>query len=130
MAITARYDREADALYVMLRDGDRARAVEIDEVTYVDVDRDEQALGLEFLYPGMGISLDAAISRFQLHSQRHAVSAAIAQSGAPGPAQTTTGTIGGLVSTSIVRATVEGTVAAAVETPVQGVTHPDRVICA
>ncbi|MEA2189673.1 MAG: hypothetical protein QOK16_4684, partial [Solirubrobacteraceae bacterium] len=51
MTIDARYDSEADALYVTLREGDRVRAIEIDEVTYVDVDSEGQALGLEFLYP-------------------------------------------------------------------------------
>lgn len=129
MSITALYDRDADALYVTLRDGVRARAVELDEATYVDVDRDGQALGLEFLYPAMGLDLDAAVGRFQLHAQRHAIAAAIAAAGAPGLVPTVTGATGGLVSMSIQMVAIEGTVAASQDSAVTAITHPDRVIC-
>lgn len=131
MSIIARYDADADALYVTLRHGVRSRAVEIDEATYVDIDAAGQALGLEFLYPAMGMSLDAAVSRFQLHSRRHAIAAAIAVAGAPGEIPTMTGgASGGLVSSTIMTVAIEGTVPAALGVPVQAITHPDHVIYA
>jgi uncharacterized protein YuzE len=131
MSITALYDREADALYVTLRDGARTRAIEIDEATYIDIDRDGQALGLEFLYPAMGINLDAVVDRFQLHAQRHSIIAAIGGAGAPGPVPTITGTTVGLMSMSIKMVAVEGTVPASHMLTSQAIafTHPDRVIC-
>lgn len=131
MPIAARYDHEADALYVTIYDGVRMRAVEIDETTYVDVDADGRALGIEFLYPAMGISLAATVERFLLHQQLHAIAAAIVQSAAPTPVITMTGaTAAPLVSTSITKVLVEGTVPASQGQPVVGVTHADRVICA
>jgi len=130
MPIAARYDREADALYVTLHEGVRMRTIEIDEATYVDVDRDGRALGIEFLYPAMGVNLEAAAVRFQLHQQLHAIAAVIAQSGAPGPVITMTGATGFLVATSITTVAIEGTIPASQAKPVEGVTHPDRFICA
>jgi uncharacterized protein YuzE len=62
MPITAEYDREADALYIRLREGERLRAVEIDETTYIDVDADGHALGIEVLYPSMGLALTEVVS--------------------------------------------------------------------
>ena len=130
MSITAHYDPDADALYVTLRDGARTRAVEIDEATYVDIDGNAQALGLEFLYPAMGISLDAAVARFQLHTQRHAIATAIAAAGAPGPVPTATCATVGLASMTVQLIAIEGTVPASLDTPATGLTQPDRVICA
>lgn len=131
MAIHARYDTEADALYVMLREGDRVRAIEIDEVTYVDVDGDGQAIGLEFLYPAMGLNLDAAVRRFELHQHLHAIASAIAQANSPAPVPTmTSATTGMLASTAVTTVVIEGTVPATLYSPVEGMTHPDRVICA
>ncbi len=130
MSIIARYDAEADALYVTLSDGVRTRAVEIDEATYVDVDADGQAIGVEFLYPAMGMGLDAAVDRFQLHTRRNAIASAIVAAGAPGQVPTTTGASGGLVSTTIMTVAIEGTLAATLGVPVEGITRPDRVIYA
>jgi uncharacterized protein YuzE len=131
MTIDARYDSEADALYVTLREGDRVRAIEIDEVTYVDVDSEGQALGLEFLYPAMGISLDAAVKRFALHHHLHAIASAIARANSPAPVPTmTSATAGGLASTAITMVMIEGTIPATPYSPVECVTQPDRVICA
>lgn len=131
MSITAMYDRDADALYVTLRDGVRTRTIEVDEATYVDIDGDGQALGLEFLYPAMGINLDPVVGRFELHAQRHAIAGAIADAGAPGPAPTTTGGTGGLGSMTIQMIAVEGTVPASHTLSSRAVafTHADRVIC-
>jgi uncharacterized protein YuzE len=55
MPISAEYDPEADALYIRIRDGERSRAVELDERHYIDVDAEGKALGLEVLYPEMGV---------------------------------------------------------------------------
>jgi uncharacterized protein YuzE len=54
---SAEYDPQADALYVRVREGTRARTVELDERHYVDVDDEGAALGFEVLYPRMGIRL-------------------------------------------------------------------------
>jgi uncharacterized protein YuzE len=85
MPITAEYDRESDALYVRLRTGERLRAVEIDETTYIDVDADGQALGIEVLYPSMGLHLTDAVSRVSLHQQLPQILSAVSASGAPVP---------------------------------------------
>lgn len=130
MPIVSRYDREADALYVTLQDGVRARAVEIDETTYVDVDQNGQALGIEFLYPAMGIALSAVVDQFLLHQQLHAIAAAITRSAAPAPTITMTGATGTPVSTSITTVAVEGTTPASQGKPAVGITHGDRFICA
>lgn len=131
MAISARYDSDADALYVTLREGDRVRAIEIDEVTYVDVDVDGQALGLEFLYPAMGINLESVVRRFQLHQHLHGIASAISGANSPAPVPTmTSATVGGLASTVITTVVIEGTVPATPYSPVEGVTQADRVIYA
>lgn len=112
MPITAVYDREADGLYVRLTDSTRVRAVEIDDTTYVDVDADGVAVGIEFLYPATRLNVTDAASRFGFEQQTPAILAAIARSGAPVP--TITG--GSHVATmSIPTVAVEGTVAAAYE---------------
>jgi len=49
--VSAEYDPDADALYVRVADGDRARTVEINDVTYVDVDANGRPVGIEVLYP-------------------------------------------------------------------------------
>ncbi len=127
MAITAEYDREADALYVRLAEGLRDHAIEIDESTYVDVDVDGHALGLEFLYPSIGIDVHGAARRLSLEEQIPAIVAAITRAGAPISPQTMTGGQH-LASTSMVMVAVEGTVPAARETTSPTVGHADRVI--
>jgi uncharacterized protein YuzE len=124
MPVTAEYDHEADALYVRLRDGARQRAVEVDQVTYVDLDEDGQPLGIELLYPSRGINLDAVLARFVLQQQMHAIAGAIAQSGAPIAAPTYTGGTR-LATTTITTMTVEGTVAAAFGSVEPSVAHAD-----
>ena len=127
MQVTAEYDREADALYVRLDDGDRQRAIEIDDSTYVDVDAHGRALGLEFLYPSMGLNLQEATVRFSLEAQLPQIVAAIASTTAPVSLPTMTGGQH-LASTAIVRVSVEGTVGAARGTPLESVGHADRLI--
>jgi|ERR1039458_4464683 uncharacterized protein YuzE len=127
MSITAEYDREADALYVHLRDGERQHAVEIDDSTYVDVDADDQPLGIELLYPAMGLNLQAAARRFSLEQLLPEIISAITDSEAPVSPPTMTGGQR-LASTSIVMVAVEGTVAAAREVTSPAIGHPDRFI--
>jgi uncharacterized protein YuzE len=124
MPITAEYDREADALYVRLFDGDRGRAVEVDDSTYVDVDAANRAVGIEFLYPGMGLNLEGVVRRYALDAQSSEIIAAIGASGAPVSAPTVTGGQH-LVSSAIVRIAVEGTVGAAREAGPPSVGHAD-----
>ncbi len=111
MAISAKYDREADALYVRLGAGERQRTVEVDDSTYVDVDPDGRAIGLEFLYPSMGLELDGVVARFSLEEQLPLIISAIATSNAPiVPPTMTSGQH--LASTAVVVLAIEGTVAA------------------
>jgi uncharacterized protein YuzE len=129
MAITAQYDPEADALYVRLRDGERDRAIEIDDALYVDVDAEGRALGIEILYPELGMDLEAVASRFQLHDQLPAIVAAIADTHAPGITPTVTAP-DHLVSTSITTYAIEGTVRAGTVAVQSAETRADPVICA
>ena len=43
------FDREADALYIRLREGRVARTIELDEGVYADLDAEKHPLGLEFI---------------------------------------------------------------------------------
>lgn len=134
MPITAEYDREADALYVRLRDGKRHRAVEIDDATYVNVDADERPIGIELLYPSLGLDLQPAVRRFGLEQQLAEIISAIAGSNAPAPPPTMTGGQH-LASTAIVMVAIEGSIAVEAQTPgrhevTSGVARQDRYICA
>jgi uncharacterized protein YuzE len=124
MPITAEYDSDADALYVRLADGVRARTVEIDDSTYIDVDPDDRPIGIELLYPSMGLNLRGAAERLALESQLADIIRAITESGAPVTSLTMTGGQY-LASTTMFFAAAEGTVAAAegtVATAVAGAT--------
>lgn len=55
---SATYDPDADVLYIALRTGDQARAVELDDSHFIDIDEHGRVLGIEVLYPRMGIELD------------------------------------------------------------------------
>jgi len=111
MPITAQYDRDADALYVRLTDGDRVRAIEIDDATYVDVDADDRPVGIELLYPAMGVNLDAIAKRLSLESKIAGIIAAIAATDAPVASLTMTGGQH-IASTKIMFSAVEGSIAA------------------
>lgn len=43
------YDKEADALYIELRKGEFAENKKIDDFTIIDLDKDGNVLGIEFL---------------------------------------------------------------------------------
>lgn len=124
MPITAEYDRLADALYVRLIEGDRERAVEVDDATYVDVDHENRAVGLEFLYPAMGLNLQSVVRQYSLDAQLPEIIAAIAASGAPVSAPTMTGGQH-LASSAIVWVAVEGTVGAVRDAASPAVGHAD-----
>ncbi|MGN6867079.1 MAG: DUF2283 domain-containing protein [Solirubrobacteraceae bacterium] len=116
MPITAEYDREADALYVQLADGARVHAIEIDDATYIDVDSDGRAVGLELLYPSIGMNLRPLVDRLALDSQLAEILQAITASGAPIAPQTMTGGQH-LASTTMLYSALEGSVAATLATP-------------
>ncbi len=44
-----RYDPEAGALYVRMREGAVADTIEVEELVYLDVDEDGRPLGIEFV---------------------------------------------------------------------------------
>jgi uncharacterized protein YuzE len=56
-APSARHDREADALYVRLREGPAARTEELDDFRNVDYDADGRPIGIEFLAASRGVDL-------------------------------------------------------------------------
>ena len=112
MPISAKYDSDADALYVRLGDGSRARTVEIDDATYIDVDVDDRPIGVELLYPSMGVNLRGIAERLALESQLPDIIRAITASGAPVTPLTMTGGQY-LASTTMLFAAVEGSVPAA-----------------
>ncbi len=43
------FDREADALYVRISDGQVDRTIELEEGVYADLDAEDRPLGLEFV---------------------------------------------------------------------------------
>jgi uncharacterized protein YuzE len=51
-ALKLKYDADAEALYVTLREGLAAETIEVEESVYVDLDADERPIGIEFLNPG------------------------------------------------------------------------------
>jgi uncharacterized protein YuzE len=129
MPITVQYDREADALYIRLTDADRARTVEIDDTTYVDVDAADRAVGIELLYPSLGVNLENVAARFHLQEHVHDIAAGIAESGAPVPA-TFTASSTHLASSWVTTFLVEGTVPAARDFASTGAARADQVISA
>ncbi len=48
-ALRFRYDPEAGALYVRMREGAVADTIEVEELVYLDVDEDGRPLGIEFV---------------------------------------------------------------------------------
>jgi uncharacterized protein YuzE len=83
MSITASYDPEADALYVRLSDDERTRTIEVDDVIYIDVAAAGQIVGLELLYPSLGIDAQKIADATRLHGRMTEILAAIAAVGAP-----------------------------------------------
>lgn len=111
MPITAQYDDEADALYVRLAAGERERAIMIDDTTYVDVDVNGHTIGIELLYPSMGIDFARIARSLSLEQQMPQIIAAIVTSGAPVSLPTFTGG-NSLVSYTMTRVVAEGAVPA------------------
>ena len=48
-ALRIRYDADADAMYLRVREGTVAETVEVEEMVYVDLDAEGRPLGLEFV---------------------------------------------------------------------------------
>ncbi len=113
MPITAEYDRDADALYVRIAEGERARAIEVNDVTYVDVDAENRPLGIELLYPSMGLDVLGLATTLSLEARLGEIIAAITSSDAPVQPLTMTGGQY-LGSTSMQHGAVQGTIAATV----------------
>lgn len=53
MAMRIEFDRQADAVYVYVNEGEHARTIEVEPMEiYVDVDAEGRTLGVEFLSLG------------------------------------------------------------------------------
>lgn len=122
MPISAEYDRDADALYVRISEGDRVKAVEVNDVTYIDVDADDHPLGIELLYPSLGIDLPGLIKRLALEPQAAEIIAAITETEAPVALTMTGGQY--LSSATMLHYAVEGTIGATVG--ISGATMPTQ----
>lgn len=101
MSITAAYDPEADALYLRIAEGERARSVVDGDRLVADVDERGMVIGLEILYPSMGIDLGDVCARFGLQAQIGAIATAIEDAGVPFAAPTYTGSITTTAFTSV-----------------------------
>lgn len=44
------YDKDADAVYIKLYDGEFARNKKVDDFTILDLDKEERILGIELLF--------------------------------------------------------------------------------
>jgi uncharacterized protein YuzE len=111
MPITAQYDDEADALYVRLAAGERVRTITIDETTYIDLDVAGRTIGIELLYPSMGIDFVALARKLSLEQQLPQIIAAVLASAAPVALPTFTGG-GSLISYMTTTVAAEGAVPA------------------
>lgn len=77
--IHAEYDREADALYVRIADGDVAQSVEVDDHRVVDVDDRGVAVGLEVLYPAMNLRIGKLAAQFGFADRLSEIDDAVAE---------------------------------------------------
>jgi uncharacterized protein YuzE len=55
---TIEYDREADAVYVQLRDEPYARGEDLDDSRRIDYGADGQPIGIELLNVSLGVNTD------------------------------------------------------------------------
>ena len=53
------YDKDADALYIKLRDGEFARNRKLDDNTILDIDKDGNVLGIELLWVSERMSAES-----------------------------------------------------------------------
>ena len=77
----AKYDRDADALYIRLADGDVTRTVEVDDYRVLDMSDDGRVLGIEVLYPDQNLQLAPVAREYgfadALYDIDHAVEAVL-----------------------------------------------------
>ena len=53
------YDKEADAVYIKIRKGEFAKNKKIDDFTIIDLDKDSNILGTEFLEASKRIPIES-----------------------------------------------------------------------
>ncbi|VVB81710.1 Uncharacterised protein [uncultured archaeon] len=53
------YDKEADAMYIEFRKGEFAKNKKIDDLTIIDLDKDDNLLGIEFLEVSKRIPIES-----------------------------------------------------------------------
>ena len=53
------YDKQADAMYIEFRKGEFAKNKKIDDFTIIDLDKDENILGIELLNVSQRIPLES-----------------------------------------------------------------------
>ena len=53
------YDKEADAMYIELREGEFAKNKKIDDFTIIDLDKDGNILGIELLEVSKRIPIES-----------------------------------------------------------------------
>ena len=85
MTISAKYDPEARAMYLHLRDAPVASSIEVDEDFVVDLDSDSAPVGVEVLFvPVTRGQIDEVARRFGLDEQADAIWAQV-QAAQPAP---------------------------------------------
>ncbi|MBD3259856.1 DUF2283 domain-containing protein [Candidatus Woesearchaeota archaeon] len=53
------YDKDADAVYIKIRKGEFAKNKKIDDFTIIDLDKDNNILGIEFLEASKRIPIES-----------------------------------------------------------------------
>jgi len=66
MLVETVYDRQADAFYIRLREGEVVRTDEIDDLTFVDVDASGEVLGIEVLHPARDVPTQMIVERYNI----------------------------------------------------------------
>lgn len=61
---SAEFDREANALYIRIGEGEVARTVDVDDYRIVDIDAGGAVLGVEVLYPADNLQIAALARQF------------------------------------------------------------------
>ena len=65
--MTFRYDKDADALYIKLSDGEQiARTEQVDPGTLVDLDANGRVVGIDLIRPARAWPLDEVAERFEI----------------------------------------------------------------
>jgi uncharacterized protein YuzE len=84
---TAKYDREADALYVRLADGPIARTVEVDDYRVVDLGSNDSPVGFEVLYPSANLQISKIAIDFGFSERLAEIDDAVSEALGAQPAQ-------------------------------------------